>query len=94
MNAVRTTRPSFSIAARVGCFRPLALKRRRICGLGSTQPQGGGVFDHLVVSLSDQLTVDGPGEDRFESWVRGCLAEPVEPGRANVFQPWEKPVAE
>ncbi len=31
MNAVRTARPSSSIAARVGCFGPRVLNRRRIC---------------------------------------------------------------
>jgi hypothetical protein len=33
-----------------------------LLGLGRAQAQGGGVLDHLVVLLGDDLPADGPGQ--------------------------------
>ena len=37
MNAVRTARPSSSIAATVGCLGPLVVNRRRICSASAVR---------------------------------------------------------
>ena len=40
-----------------------------LLGFGCAEPQGGGVFDELVVLLGDQLPADRAGEDLLEPGV-------------------------
>src|SRR5262245_6084969 len=38
-------------------------------GFRCPQAEGGGVFDHLVVLLLNELPVDGAGPDRLQMWI-------------------------
>lgn len=62
-----------------------------LLGLGSPEPQGGGVADHLVVLLGNQLPADGAGQGVAEVGVGAALVGAVEPDRADVLQPRRQP---
>ena len=55
MNAVRTARPSSSIARYVGCFGPPRVKRRKTCS-ASAVPRRRAVVYLICPMAKDELT--------------------------------------
>ena len=93
----RPDRPAEFLERRVGGVLGAAAGEpaQDLLGLGGAEPQRGGVLDHLVVLLGDQLPADRPGQHRLQlRRRRRSSVGPVEPGRADVLQPGQQPEAE
>jgi len=61
-------------------------------GVRSTEVHGGGVADHLVILLSDQVPSDQVTEHRLQRWPPTCGAGLwcEEALRANALQSWQE----
>ena len=64
---------------------------QHLLGLRGAQPQGGGVLDHLVVLLRDQLPADRPGQRGAERRPAGRgVVRAVQADAADVLQPGQQ----
>lgn len=66
-----------------------------LLGLRGAQPQSGGVLDHLVVLLGDELPANRPGQHVGQALPHaGAVVGTVKPDGTNVLQPGQQPEAE